>query len=457
MVSYESEVYEVPANRVQFLEDRTFLNSDGERVSEQEIFDTLFTMIDEADSYILIDLFLFNDFTGIETTSYRALSQELTDKLVEKKKDNPEVVIQFITDPINTFYGSIDSVHVKALRDAGVIVTITDLTKLRDSNPLYSPFWRTFIQWFGNSSKTAYIPNPLHGSGDKISLRSFLGSLNFKANHRKVVVTDYVHEGGTGYKTLILSANPHDGSSAHSNIAVVTDWFIWEDIIKTERSVVEFSGGEFIEPTTEFTYVDGVYDTVSLKVLTESKIKDAMLALIDSLEEGDALDMAMFYIGERDVMKALKEADERGVTLRLLFDPNKDAFGREKDGVPNRPVAHELASHTKGNTTIRWCDTHGEQCHAKLLLAKRGDETVLIQGSGNISKRNIGDFNLETNIEITGDGSEQVFIDAYDFFNDQWNNEDERSYSVSYDIYKDESLFKTLKYRWGEFSGFSRW
>ena len=38
----------------------------------------------------------------------------------------------------------------------------------------------------------------------------------------------------------------------------------------------------------------------------------------------------MFYLSERKIVKGLIAAHERGVKLRILLDPNKDAFGREK-------------------------------------------------------------------------------------------------------------------------------
>ncbi len=50
----------------------------------------------------------------------------------------------------------------------------------------------------------------------------------------------------------------------------------------------------------------------------------------------------MFYLSERQIIKALIAAQQRGVQVRVLLDPNKDAFGREKNGIPNRQVAAEL-------------------------------------------------------------------------------------------------------------------
>ena len=52
----------------------------------------------------------------------------------------------------------------------------------------------------------------------------------------------------------------------------------------------------------------------------------------------------MFYLSERKIISAIKKAHSRKVKVRLLLDPNKDAFGREKNGIPNRSVAYELES-----------------------------------------------------------------------------------------------------------------
>lgn len=68
----------------------------------------------------------------------------------------------------------------------------------------------------------------------------------------------------------------------------------------------------------------------------------------------------MFYFSDRDIINALTNAADRGVNIKILMDPNKDAFGRTKDGTPNRQVASELHKH---GIKIRWCNTYGEQCH----------------------------------------------------------------------------------------------
>jgi HKD family nuclease len=458
-VSFTGQEHEVSAQAVKVLTDRTFINETGEYQSEQEIFTEIGRMIEVAEKYILIDMFLFNDFLGTATTSYRAISSELVTALVEKKIATPDIVIQVITDPINIIYGGHNSTQLHKLEEAGVEVIITDLTKLRDSNLLYSAVWRTFGQWWGNSDRPGYLPNPFAENGQKLGARTYLSLLNFKANHRKVVLADYTRGDEVGLATLITSANPHDGSSRHSNFSVRIDEKIWSDVLKTEAAVAEFSARDFIAPTSEIGADNSVQvgETLQVQLLTEKKIKDTLINEIGQLDTGHTLDIAMFYLADREIIKAFKEADERGVQVRLLLDPNKDAFGREKGGMPNRQVAHELVTGSNGNTEVRWCATHGEQCHSKLVFIKKGSESILIQGSANLTRRNLDDFNLEINVLIKGNQETDVFAETEAFFATQWNNQDGNLYSHPYQEYDDDSMVKTIQYRFMEWSGLSSW
>jgi phosphatidylserine/phosphatidylglycerophosphate/cardiolipin synthase-like enzyme len=457
-VSYRGPVWAVEADAVRFLADRTYINEAGERVSEQEIFDELIRMIGEAEQYILIDFFLFNDFTGAESSSYRQLTEELTTALVEKKQTNPDIAIDVITDPINTFYGGYRSPHLERMREVGIQTIMTDLVKLRDSNPTFSAPWRLLFKWAGNSDEGGWLPNPLAADSEKVTLRSYLASLNFKANHRKVALADFVNEQGeVRMATLITSANPHDGSSAHSNSAVVIEGNIWQDVYASEAIVAEFSDTSLsFRPEVSPLPMATDFNRVSVQLLTEFKIKAQLMAEIALLGKGDQLDMAMFYIADRDIVEVLRNADNRGVKLRLLFDPSKDAFGREKNGQPNRQVAHELLKHSVGNTEVRWCDTHGEQCHSKLTYLKRGGERLVILGSANLTRRNLDNYNLETNVLLHGASSSPVFVEMERFFDEQWNNEGGQ-YSVAYEVYADDNLYRRITYRLKEWSGLSRW
>ena len=151
-LDYGGDVVEVSEDHIEFLYDLSWIDKRGERQVEQQIFNKIFELIDQAERYILIDMFLFNSYGGKTDTFHRDLSAELSERLVNKKQTSPEVYIDFITDPINTVYGGSVSPEIERLRQAGINLIVTDLDALRDSNLLYSAIWRTCIQWFGNST-----------------------------------------------------------------------------------------------------------------------------------------------------------------------------------------------------------------------------------------------------------------------------------------------------------------
>jgi phosphatidylserine/phosphatidylglycerophosphate/cardiolipin synthase-like enzyme len=447
----EGTVYSVPSGSITFLEDVTYVDSEGVRHSEQEIFDEVFSMIQNANKYILIDMFLFNDFLGTATSSYRSLSGELTEALVLKKQNNPDIKIVLITDPINEIYGGYKSKQFASLSEARVEVVTTDLEELRDSNPAYSGFYRAYFKWLKNSTEEGRFANPFDSNLQKLGIRTYLSLFNFKANHRKVVLADR----GSRFSVLVTSANPHDGSSRHTNTAIKIDDAIWEEVLKSELAVAKFSGVAISEPSIEFLAdISDREGTAKVQLLTEEKIKDKIIEKLKALRVGDTLDVAMFYLSDRNIVRELAQADDRGVKIRILLDPNKDAFGREKNGIPNRPVASELVKKSNGSTEIRFCDTHGEQCHTKLMLFQMKGTDTMIQGSANLTRRNVAGYNLETNILVEGENIKAI-TDARNYFEKVWSNEGGKIYSTEYETYKDESKINMLLYRFMEDLGIS--
>ncbi|QKQ69267.1 phospholipase D-like domain-containing protein [Acinetobacter sp. 10FS3-1] len=429
---------------VKFLADQTYLDAQGKQHLDQQIFNEMLKMIEEAKSLIVLDMFLFNQQTGMSKEQHQALSTELTQALVNKRLLHPEVEIRFITDPINTVYGGVSADHYRQLRQQGVDVIETDLTPLRASNPSWSGFWYLCCQGVGNNPDKSWLPNPF--GTEKITLRSYFDLFNFKANHRKTLVVDT----DQGWKALVTSMNPHDGSSKHSNIGLL----VWGrpalDILATEQTVGMMSkasmpaviAGEFEADKTQ----------PQVQVLTEKAIYDAVLNQIQTAKADDQLDLAMFYLSERKIIKSLIAAHERGVKLRVLLDPNKDAFGREKNGIPNRQVASELH---KAGINVRWCNTQGEQCHSKILIKSNIQQAEMILGSANFTARNLKNYNLETNIRVLGQKDAAVFQEALQYFNTAWFNLDGRQESVDYSQYADDSWLKYWLYRFMEWSGWS--
>lgn len=436
-----------PATSLEFYRDLTWTDAEGKRHTHQEIFDKILAMINGARSFVLLDMFLFNDFIGKEQTPYRSLAQELTDALVARKKKYPDMLVIVITDPINTVYNGMKNPYFERMSAANIEMVFTDLQQLRDSNPAYSAFWRIFIQPFGNSYGSL-LPNPF-GKG-RVSLRSYLAMLNFKANHRKIIICD----DAKGYSALITSANPHDGSAAHGNVAISFKGAAVQDLLRSEETVHDFSGGASLPVYSADVKLPPKADSgTTVQIVSEGKIKDALLSALSLAGPGDTLTIITFYLSDRDIIAALKKAFSRGAALRVLLDPNKDAFGREKNGIPNRQVAAELV---KTGIPVRWSNTHGEQSHTKLLMAEyRDGQSFLVLGSANFTRRNLEDLNLETDIAVRGPGTYPLFVDINSYINLLWHNSDGRKFSLDYIEYADSSFFRRLMYRWMEATGMS--
>lgn len=439
---------ERPVTSVAFLADYTWADGSGERRVEQRIFDRVLELIDGARQLIVLDMFLFNDFAGsTDGDDMRALSCEVERALLARRQSSPEVRIVLLTDPINELYGGVESARLKRLRRAGVDVIVTRLSRLRDSNPTWSGFWRLCCAWAGNASDGGWLPNPV-GPG-RVSLRTWLRLLNFKANHRKTLIVDTA-DGWTG---LVTSGNPHDASSAHGNVALEFSGPAALDLLATERAVAAFSGGlpdGIPEPTAPG---NGAAGSARLQVLTEAAVRDASIAAIDAAGPGDRVDLAMFYLSHRGVIRALVRAAERGVAVRALLDPNRDAFGKRKDGIPNRPVARELVDH---GVAVRWCRTQGEQCHSKLLQVRYADgRSELIVGSANFTRRNLDDLNLETSVRLAAPIELPAMAEAQAYFERRWSNLSGRLHSLPYPAFAEDSGLRYWRYRLMEFSGLS--
>lgn len=431
-----------PASDVAFLIDSTYRDANGEPIQEQEIFDEALRLVSQARKLVVVDMFLFNAFAA--QPEHRPLTRELTWALIAKKRARPGMPVVLITDPLNTFYGGVEAPHLEQLREAGVRVVVTDLAQLRDSNPSWSGLWRLCCQWFGNTPDGGWLPNAL-GPGE-VTLRSYLALLNFKANHRKTVVVD---EGET-WTGLVSSANPHDASSAHSNTALRFSGQAALDLLRTEVAVMGMHDRRI--PFTVPDAVAAFEAPAQIQILTEAAIRDAALDVIHAAEPGSQLHLSQFYFTHRALVEALVSAHEREVSVRVILDPNKDAFGREKSGLPNRQVALEL--HEAG-IPVRWCATHGEQCHSKLLLVIGPGNAELIMGSANYTRRNLDNYNLETNARLVAPADFQAVAEAQSLFNRRWNNAEGHRYTVEYEAFADESVLRYWQYRVMEFTGWS--
>jgi hypothetical protein len=448
----------VPASDVQFLYDltRSQPQKPDELLYEQRIFDEVFRIVDESRSFVVADFFLINELMGASGAAHRPLSRELADHLIARKQAVPELQILLLTDPINDVYGGAPSQLLAELRKAGVDVVVTDLEQMRDSNPLYSSLWRTLLQWWGNSPSGGSMSNPFTTEGSGITLRSWLALLNFKANHRKLIVAD--REDGT-LAALVTSANPHDASSAHSNVALRFSGALAEEIVASEMAIARSSGwrGHIYAAAAESAPPAG--QQIALSFITEEAIRRHLLDAVSGARNGDSVDIATFYLADRKVLDALLEAADRGVHVRVILDANRDAFGRQKDGVPNRPVANELVTQSGEKIQVRWYRTHGEQFHTKMAMVRRGDRFVASLGSANLTRRNVGNYNLEANIAVEAGVESPLAIEMLSYFDRMWNNDGPpgTEYTAPFGAYRDEDKGRYWRYRIMEASGLSTW
>lgn len=449
-ISYRGQV--APLVAPQLLTDTTLHYQDGSEVLEQEIFDAALELIAGAEQFILVDMFLYNS-SRPEGVPFRPLAEQLTRALITRKQARPELEAIVITDPLNTLYGGTTSPWFEQLEQAGIPVIETYLPALRDSNPSWSAIWRLCCQWLGNNPKGGWLPNAI---GDRpVTLRSYLALPNFKANHRKLLVVDK----GQELRALVTSANPHDGSSRHSNIGLAFSGPAVTDLLVSERAVMALSGVDtgVIDRWITRTRNKATEQPAAgeIQVLTESAIRRRALAMIDSTNAGDRLDLAMFYLSHRNTVAALIRAANRGARLRVLLDANFDAFGHTKKGIPNRQVAMELQ---RAGIPVRWCNTKGEQCHTKLLMLRReGDNSQLLLGSANFTRRNLDDLNLETSVWISVPEKAPEATKAVGFFDRYWQSGPDQDpvMSLPYADRKDESRFRYWRYRIMEATGLS--
>jgi phosphatidylserine/phosphatidylglycerophosphate/cardiolipin synthase-like enzyme len=453
------EVVETPVNQLRFLADVTGADVFGAPIVEQQIFDAMLRAIGQAHDYLVLDFFLFNAQRGaLNTQPRRQLSAELRDALLARKRALPGLQVLVLCDPINDVYGSLPSADLAALRAAGIDVVTIDLDSLRDSNPIYSAFWRLTMKWWsGDGGGDAWLPNPLDAGPDQVSFGAWARLLNFKADHRKVLLAD---DGRGGITGIVTSANPHDASSLHSNVGLQLSGSALQPLLESELALARESGWHSQwepPPLAPAPPLANPAEAAHVQVLTEGEIGTVIVRNISATRVGDSIDIAMFYLSERNVIDALIGAAKRGVAVRVILDPNKDAFGRSKDGIPNRSVATELSGASDGAIKLRWFRTHGEQFHTKFVSVRTQDEYWFTLGSANLTRRNLENYNLEANVGVGVPPNSPLAGSIAAWYEMIWTNHGppDLEYTSEFGAYADPSQGTYWLYRFMEATGLS--
>ena len=475
-VDYESPVRD--SKNVDFHYDLTYLDKDGNIKYDRKIWDATYEVVDNAKDYLVIEMFLFNDIYNKDVDKFPEFAKEYTRRLVKKKMENPNLKVYILLDENNDLYGAFEHPLITEMKNAGIDVIDVDIYKLKDTFPWYSPIWRSVIKPFGNPQGKGWITNFYGPMWPKLTLRNLFRALNVKADHRKIFLNED--------KVVIASANIHDPSYFHENVAISADGEITKDILRDLQLVAKFSGGNidvsseseakkpvniknfqaskikfkedeslksdlqkqveqieknkgnFVDKGTKEFYETGELtknedvlqnddpnNSYKVQFESEAKIGENLDKDIDSLKAGDEVLMGMYFLADRPVIDKLIKAANRGVKVRIIFDRSRDAFGMSTNGLPNKPVSKKLKKKTKNKIEIKWYFTNNEQFHTKIMLMKKTDGNVIIHtGSANYIKKNIRGYIMDVNLRVLTNKDSKLTKDVYNYFDRLWENRD---------------------------------
>jgi Phosphatidylserine/phosphatidylglycerophosphate/cardiolipin synthases and related enzymes len=240
---------------------------------------------------------------------------------------------------------------------------------------------------------------------------------------------------------IMPSLNQADGSAYHSNIALFVEGPVARFAAASELAVANWSldgldqlpGFSAERVRTALAAIEQALGPApgpeafaapgqpAVAYRSERAVREELLFQFKQAVSGTRIDIGMFYFSDCEVIGPLKDAIERGARLRLLLDANRDAFGREKNGIPNRIVAAEfMALAEQSAVEVSWAATHGEQFHSKVLRMAGPQQDIIFLGSANWTRRNLGNLNLEANPLLKNTPQVSKRFDAYG--NTVWSN-----------------------------------
>jgi hypothetical protein len=265
---------------------------------------------------------------------------------------------------------------------------------------------------------------------------------------------------------VIFSRSLNAEAALHSATALRISGAAVDATLESEFAVAQFSGWSgggamqaraqrLIERQGQSLGGAPLAQEARARVVSESMIGESLIALIDATARHDSIDVASLYLSERDVVRALMDAARLGVAVRLLLDPNKDGYGYDRSGLPNRVVASELVAGSDGAVRVRWYRTHGEQFSAGFMLIRGSAHSWLAVGTSDLSRRDLDDFNLAADFIVELQSSAGAAVDALTWFDTLWFNRAAGGveYTSDADVYADASQLHYWQYRLLEAAG----
>jgi hypothetical protein len=344
---------------------------------------------------------------------------ELSQHLLARKRMRPNLQIVLVTDPGNEAFGGTPSRTLTSLEEAGIIVARVRLDRLRDSNPLYSGLWRLIFGWWSD---------PFDETSDRISLPAWARMQNFKADQRQLVIAD---DGSGGWSAIIGAAGASAGLILRGSLA--------RAMIAGELEIAAWSTDDDRLPVGP--PVDGrAVGSIDARFLTEGSIETALLDAIGAAAGGDELSIAVQNLSDRRLIAAALGAAARGARLRVLLIRNQ---------IPNRAVAGELLRGGGGRIEVRWCPIDAEAGLPRLLVLHHRDDLWMNLGSANFTRRNLGDLNLESSVELRMQARAAPARAVTGYFAKIWSN------AAADADFADESPMAYWRYRIAEATGLS--
>jgi phosphatidylserine/phosphatidylglycerophosphate/cardiolipin synthase-like enzyme len=395
-----SPVCALAADEVAFIADITAADAFGRATVSQGIFDSVLELVHGARRFIVLDYAAFGA-EAVSAEPQRHIAAELTQALLEQRRTRPDLKILFISEAAGAGDQSAPAPELQQLRAAGVELVATDLDSLRDSNLLYSSLWR-------------------------LTGRTATRRLNFKANARKVIIAD---DGRGGLAAVIGSASPEDSQSAWSNLAARVGGGALQSLLASELAVARFSGWHGSSEAyaahadcAPSAAASAAQSATTVQVLTEGAIGAQLIAQLDATTATDAIDVAMYRVADRAVIESLLAAARRGIGVRVILDPNEAQMSGGAAGIPNQVVASELMSRSGGAIHVRWYRTHGERFHDGLVMIYGAQRAWLLVGSAQLTRRSLGDYNLEADAAIETARAAPLAQQALGYFETLWGN-----------------------------------
>jgi len=348
-----------------------------------------------------------------------AVPRELAQHLLARKRARPNLKIVLVTDPGNEAFGGTPSQYLAVLEQAGIIVARVRLERLRDSNPLYSGLWRLLLGWWSE---------PFDEAPGQVTLQSWSRMLNSKADQRQLVVAD----DGSGGWTAIL------GPTA-ARAALILRGSLARAMIASELKVAAWSTDDDRLPSAPPMDLRGV-GSIDARFLTEGAIETALLDAIAASGRDDQICIAVENLSDRRLIAALLRAAARGARMQVLLDRNP---------IPNEAAAGELLRDGGGRIEVRWYPIGQAASSPKLLVVRHRNDLWVNFGSANFTRRNLGDLNLESSVELRMPARSAPARAVNDYFAEIWSGANRETDAV------EESDAAYWRYRIAEATGLS--